>query len=261
MEGTSESARAGLEDLDLSLSRARLLKTPSLDTLLLTPPRSNPGTPPANSVPANDHELSAMAPFSPSPDEPIARVLSLSPPALSPPVPESLRCSAGALPGLGVDIAMPKAMSRRPSTQLLPGVVLQRSPPPALPPLEDPDLVQALAGVGGQVLSTTLLYPLAVLKTRAQTAGVGAAIGDPAADTSLSGMVSDIMAHDGVAGLYHGMGGEMIKESFNRFIYFYIYAFCKLSPPPPPPRRSQTRTWARTRRSQRLPRRQGRRRR
>ena len=77
------------------------------------------------------------------------------------------------------------------------------------------------------MLSTTLLYPLAVLKTRAQTAGVGAAIGDPAADTSLSGMVSDIMAHDGVAGLYHGMGGEMIKESFNRFIYFYIYAFCK----------------------------------
>ena len=100
-------------------------------------------------------------------------------------------------------------------------------PSPALPPLEDPDLVQALAGVGGQVLSTTLLYPLAVLKTRAQTAGVGAAIGDPAADTSLSGMVRDILAHDGVAGLYHGMGGEMIKESFNRFIYFYIYAFCK----------------------------------
>ena len=176
----SSSTRA---DLDLSLSRAQLLKTPSLDTVLLTPP----GTPPANlATTVTDHELGTAI-----------------------------------------------TMSRRPSTQLLPGVVLQRSPPPNLPPppdlppVEDGSLVQALAAVGGQVLSTTLLYPLAVLKTRAQTAGVGAAIGDASADTSMSGMVRDIMARDGVAGLYHGMGGEMIKESFNRFIYFYIYAFCK----------------------------------
>ena len=108
-----------------------------------------------------------------------------------------------------------------------------RSPPPSRPPrlppppAEDGALVQALAGIGGQVLSTTLFYPLAVLKTRAQTAGVGDAIGATAADTSLSGMVRDIIADDGVAGLYRGMGSEMMKESFNRFIYFYIYAFCK----------------------------------
>ena len=203
--------------MEESVESVRVDKTmpqsPSPDTLPLTPPRSNPGTPPSKALPGNEDDAPLalidarwplpLSPHSPPPDDPINLVLT---PLVSPARAESHRCSAGAeLP-----------------TGLVP-------PPPSLrpPPAEDGPLIQALAGIGGQVLSTTLLYPLAVLKTRAQTAGVGAAVGAAAADTSLSGMVRDIIADDGVAGLYRGMGGEMVKESCNRAVYFYIYAFCK----------------------------------
>jgi solute carrier family 25 (peroxisomal adenine nucleotide transporter), member 17 len=104
---------------------------------------------------------------------------------------------------------------------------------------DDPALVQALSGIGGQVFSSLLTYPLDVIKTRVQTSlAVKAAPGAAAADDSFSGVLGTILAESGWRGLYHGLGGEITKESLKTFVYFYMYTYIKggmraaLLPPP-----------------------------
>ena len=93
---------------------------------------------------------------------------------------------------------------------------------------DDPALVQALSGIGGQVFSSLLTYPLDVIKTRVQTSlAVQQAPGGAAADDSFSGVLGTILAESGWRGLYHGLGGEITKESLKTFVYFYVYTFIK----------------------------------
>eukprot|EP00937_MAST-01D_sp_MAST-1D-sp2_P001005 g1005.t1 len=101
---------------------------------------------------------------------------------------------------------------------------MARKPPG--PADEDSPFVQALCGIAGQVFSSSITYPLDVIKTRVQTsmaqAGAGAVV-----DDSFFGMLSTILEESGWAGLYHGVDGEMYKESLKSFVYFYVYVYLK----------------------------------
>ena len=108
---------------------------------------------------------------------------------------------------------------------------------------DDTALVQALSGIGGQVFSSLITYPLDVVKTRVQTSLVAKEQGGVATDDSFSGMLSTILTEGGWRALYHGLDGEITKESFKTFVYFYVYTWAKArlrakqlpQPPPPPP--------------------------
>ena len=88
-------------------------------------------------------------------------------------------------------------------------------------------LVQALSGIFGQVFSSAITYPLDVIKTRVQTSLAGAGADNADVDDSFTGMVQLILSESGIAGLYHGIGGEFSKESLKTFVYFYVYVFTK----------------------------------
>lgn len=76
-------------------------------------------------------------------------------------------------------------------------------------------LVQATAGAVGGVFASFLLQPVEVTKTRIQICQSGSA--------SILGMMSQILADDGVPGLWRGAFAKCFETGSKNFVYFYIY--------------------------------------
>ncbi|KAK4101847.1 mitochondrial carrier [Parathielavia hyrcaniae] len=89
---------------------------------------------------------------------------------------------------------------------------------PVLP--ENDNVAHALAGAGGGVLSMALTYPLITLSTRAQ-------VESKRAETAFLAAVRNIIAREGVAGLYSGMSSALFGISVTNFVYYYWYEWTR----------------------------------
>lgn len=89
---------------------------------------------------------------------------------------------------------------------------------PVLP--QNDNVAHALAGAGGGVLSMALTYPLITLSTRAQ-------VESKRAETAFLAAVQNIIAREGVAGLYSGMSSALFGISVTNFVYYYWYEWTR----------------------------------
>lgn len=85
---------------------------------------------------------------------------------------------------------------------------------------------KAAAGAAGAVLANTLVYPLDIVKTRMQVQ-VRSSRKTPGSDQkhydSTWDAMKQIVAEDGLAGLYNGMSGSLLGVASTNFAYFYWY--------------------------------------
>lgn len=89
---------------------------------------------------------------------------------------------------------------------------------PALP--ANDNVAHAIAGAGGGILSTVVTYPLITLSTRAQ-------VESRRADSSFLKAVKDIVAREGVAGLYAGLDSAIFGIGVTNFVYYYWYEWAR----------------------------------
>ncbi|KAL2159773.1 hypothetical protein VTH06DRAFT_1906 [Thermothelomyces fergusii] len=89
---------------------------------------------------------------------------------------------------------------------------------PVLP--QNDNVAHALAGAGGGILSMALTYPLVTLSTRAQ-------VESKRAETAFLAAVQNIIAREGVAGLYSGMSSALFGISVTNFVYYYWYEWTR----------------------------------
>ncbi|KAJ1338555.1 solute carrier family 25 (peroxisomal adenine nucleotide transporter) member 17 [Microdochium nivale] len=89
---------------------------------------------------------------------------------------------------------------------------------PVIP--QNDNVAHALAGAGGGVLSMILTYPLVTLSTRAQ-------VESARADTRFVTAVRNIVAREGVSGLYAGLDSAVFGISVTNFVYYYWYEWTK----------------------------------
>lgn len=80
-------------------------------------------------------------------------------------------------------------------------------------------IADATAGATGALLTTVLLSPIDVAKTRIQA---NFSTGDGTLAT-----LQQIVAADGIAGLYKGLGMKGLETVLRNFLYFYAYEFFK----------------------------------
>ncbi|QLL30660.1 hypothetical protein HG536_0A04760 [Torulaspora globosa] len=86
-------------------------------------------------------------------------------------------------------------------------------------PQEAEELVHAIAGAGGGVLSIALTYPLLTISTRLQA---------ESKDTkkekkTLWQIVDEIVGKDGLTGLYAGLESAVLGMAITNFVYYYFY--------------------------------------
>ena len=74
-------------------------------------------------------------------------------------------------------------------------------------------LADATAGAFGTGISKLVCYPLDIAKTRL-SAG---------AEQGTLSVLREIVAKEGVAGLYRGIDNKLLKSCSQKFIYFYIF--------------------------------------
>lgn len=89
---------------------------------------------------------------------------------------------------------------------------------PVLP--QNDNVAHALAGAGGGVLSMALTYPLITLSTRAQ-------VESKRAETAFLAAVRNIIAREGVSGLYSGLSSALFGISVTNFVYYYWYEWTR----------------------------------
>ncbi|KAI2615164.1 mitochondrial carrier [Hypoxylon sp. NC1633] len=89
---------------------------------------------------------------------------------------------------------------------------------PALP--QNDNVAHALAGAGGGILSMVLTYPLVTLSTRAQ-------VESKRAETAFLAAVRQIVAREGVSGLYAGLDSAVFGISVTNFVYYYWYEWTR----------------------------------
>ncbi|KAL7624767.1 hypothetical protein AAE478_006339 [Parahypoxylon ruwenzoriense] len=82
------------------------------------------------------------------------------------------------------------------------------------------NVAHALAGAGGGVLSMVLTYPLVTLSTRAQ-------VESKRAETAFLATVRQIVAREGVSGLYAGLDSAVFGISVTNFVYYYWYEWTR----------------------------------
>jgi len=92
-------------------------------------------------------------------------------------------------------------------------------------------LAHALAGALGAVLSTGLLFPLEVLRTRLQVGDVSAASPNGSRVFFRSGSIlKQLLRKEGVHALYKGFSAVLTTIGITNFVYFGIYRLQKQSP-------------------------------
>lgn len=89
---------------------------------------------------------------------------------------------------------------------------------PAVP--QNDNVAHALAGAGGGILSMVLTYPLITLSTRAQ-------VESKRAETAFLAAVRQIVAREGVSGLYAGLDSAVFGISVTNFVYYYWYEWTR----------------------------------
>ena len=82
------------------------------------------------------------------------------------------------------------------------------------------NVAHAIAGAGGGILSTVVTYPLITLSTRAQ-------VESRRADSSFLKAVKDIVAREGVSGLYAGLDSAIFGIGVTNFVYYYWYEWSR----------------------------------
>jgi len=80
-------------------------------------------------------------------------------------------------------------------------------------------LLDATSGSLGAVLVAVLLYPIDIAKTKIQSGF--------SSSSSVSGTLQDILASEGVLGLFRGVVIKSFHAGFQNFIYFYVYEWLK----------------------------------
>ncbi|KAF4969376.1 hypothetical protein FZEAL_10236 [Fusarium zealandicum] len=92
---------------------------------------------------------------------------------------------------------------------------------PAQDPIPQNDNVaHALAGAGGGLLSMILTYPLITLSTRAQ-------VESKKAESNFSEALGNIIAREGISGLYSGINSALFGISVTNFVYYYWYEWTR----------------------------------
>ncbi|CAD6906613.1 unnamed protein product [Tilletia controversa] len=79
-----------------------------------------------------------------------------------------------------------------------------------------PPLAQASAGAFGSSIANSLVYPLDMLSTRAQTQT------SKASKQSIIGALQAVVRKNGVAGLYQGWGADTLSNSLSNFLFFFF---------------------------------------
>lgn len=82
------------------------------------------------------------------------------------------------------------------------------------------NVVHALAGAGGGLLSMALTYPLITLSTRAQ-------VESKKAKTNTLQAAKKIVAREGLPGLYAGLDSALFGISVTNFVYYYWYEWTR----------------------------------
>jgi adenine nucleotide transporter 17 len=85
---------------------------------------------------------------------------------------------------------------------------------------QNDNVAHALAGAGGGILSMVLTYPLITLSTRAQ-------VESKRAQTAFLTSVQQIIAREGVSGLYAGLDSAVFGISVTNFVYYYWYEWTR----------------------------------
>ena len=83
-------------------------------------------------------------------------------------------------------------------------------------------LEEATSAAAGAAVATTTLYPLELTKTRLVSQTGARHKGE----TTLS-VLRQIVADNGVVGLYQGLGAKCAHSMLQSFLYFYLYTFAK----------------------------------
>lgn len=89
---------------------------------------------------------------------------------------------------------------------------------PVLP--QNDNVAHALAGAGGGLLSMALTYPLITLSTRAQ-------VESKRAESRFLEAVQNIVAREGISGLYSGLSSALFGISITNFVYYYWYEWTR----------------------------------
>ncbi|KAL8762332.1 MAG: hypothetical protein Q9184_001639 [Pyrenodesmia sp. 2 TL-2023] len=82
------------------------------------------------------------------------------------------------------------------------------------------NVLHALSGAGGGLLSMTLTYPLITLSTRAQ-------VESKRAQSSTYDAVRRIVQREGITGLYSGLESALFGISVTNFVYYYWYEWTR----------------------------------
>ncbi|KAI8140781.1 mitochondrial carrier domain-containing protein [Fennellomyces sp. T-0311] len=92
-----------------------------------------------------------------------------------------------------------------------------------------PPFGHAVAGSAGAMFALTLVYPLDIIKTRIQVQAKHDNIDDKDQEhyTSALDGITQIMAKEGLAGLYAGLGSSLIGTASTNFTYFYCYSLIR----------------------------------
>jgi adenine nucleotide transporter 17 len=85
---------------------------------------------------------------------------------------------------------------------------------------QNDNVAHAIAGAGGGVLSMVLTYPLITLSTRAQ-------VESKRSQTAFLTTVQQIIAREGVSGLYAGLDSAVFGISVTNFVYYYWYEWTR----------------------------------
>ncbi|POR38497.1 Peroxisomal membrane protein PMP47A [Tolypocladium paradoxum] len=85
---------------------------------------------------------------------------------------------------------------------------------------QNDNVAHALAGAGGGILSMVLTYPLITLSTRAQ-------VESKRAESKFADAVKNIIAREGVPGLYSGINSALFGISVTNFVYYYWYEWTR----------------------------------
>ncbi|KAI8917956.1 mitochondrial carrier domain-containing protein [Entophlyctis helioformis] len=81
------------------------------------------------------------------------------------------------------------------------------------------NVVHAIAGAGGGMVSMALTYPLVTISTRSQVSKT--------ARVSQRQALLKILKEEGVAGLYSGISSAMFGIALTQYVYYYWYEFVK----------------------------------
>lgn len=90
--------------------------------------------------------------------------------------------------------------------------------------MSNDNVAHALAGAGGGALSMVVTYPLITLSTRAQTESAMSQKSETAAKkVTAMEAAKQIIAREGVSGLYSGLESALFGISVTNFVYYYFY--------------------------------------